>query len=701
MVAGVEYISSRAGTEATVAAGASQKYDVERQGEVVRANASVDVKLATIATAQEQRGRQGNATQKANDPLAPKSADQLRTLEQERSRWQSLAALTDQLAGVGPNDAASPEQDQQFPNRLVAESQRAVYRNFALKDAADEVAAGWGNRVNTYRTILTIFAVAIYLLGLSLALGRDIRRFIAGVGVALLLTGGLWVTITQLGAIPTPPDAAADDYAAGEVALLAAASDTGTDGYKTAYQHFSDAIGKRPTFAQAYVDRSVARPSMDPASPGSGVGKVASLEARQAVRADLQKAYQLGLRTKRLLGDLAYSDYLVGLEQNNPQLLRDSLDTVNAALKLDDADPALLFNRGAALLALDRVDEARASYRSAIDHSRYTDSARKSLRSGARAEELVAGALTDLDLLPQFHASRADDARGMKEMVVLGTFSPDQEGHGTTVKPSTDLRANVSPAGLSWTGTIPGLAPATDAVSTQWYFRDQRSPAWSVVPTASSGNSSPAPSQAGAGQVALATDYLHSTSRCLAPGSYRVEVYVDGRAAGTATIDTGPGFGSPGSIVAQDLGIEACLPVSWVPASDRSVPLSGFSTGYQSADKTEGFYMYRYQQPVAATSSPESIASAFRDATARGLPVGPRGASGVGPGIATPAPADNDFLKNRQGIGASRYAYGGGYALLISGLFEGGVLVFAVYGPDPVRADSPGHQFLSSVEATS
>ncbi|MDP9325256.1 MAG: hypothetical protein M3O87_01795, partial [Candidatus Dormibacteraeota bacterium] len=169
--------------------------------------------------------------------------------------------------------------------------------------------------------------------------------------------------------------------------------------------------------------------------------------------------------------------------------------------------------------------------------------------------------------------------------------------------------------------------------------------------------------------------------------------------AATATTDAA--LGDLEATVAQDLGVQVCRPRPWARIQDKSVPLAGFSTGYQSADRAEGFYIYRFQQQVSSTAPETELAARFRDATAANLPVGPSGAGGVGAGEAAPLPGDDVFLASLRGAGMAGYRYAGGRVLVASGIFEGSVLVVAVYGPDPGRTDTAAQRILASMRSTS
>src|SRR4029077_6768257 len=104
-------------------------------------------------------------------------------------------------------------------------------------------------------------------------------------------------------------------------------------------------------------------------------------------------------------------------------------------------------------------------------------------------------------------------------------------------------------------------------------------------------------------------NYLN-TGRCLDPGRYRVEVYVDGRLSGRAESDAE--FGALDAANLRDLGTAVCHPAGW----DESTKLSvlGFDSGFVSPDNSEGVYMFRYQNP-AQKGAADTVAEAFRSLT--------------------------------------------------------------------------------------
>jgi hypothetical protein len=158
------------------------------------------------------------------------------------------------MSSIRLDGPEGPKQDPAFLLRLLTSAQRESIRLAALQDAANEESGAWQSRVARYTAILTIFAVALYLLGSSLTL-RQIRSAFLVVGVSLLVTGMVWAGATAAHPPRRAPDRAADEYADGYVAWY-----TGIDSsdYRRAAQHFSRAIELRPTFARAYQRRATA-----------------------------------------------------------------------------------------------------------------------------------------------------------------------------------------------------------------------------------------------------------------------------------------------------------------------------------------------------------------------------------------------------------------------------------------------------------
>ena len=159
---------------------------------------------------------------------------------------------------------------------------------------------------------------------------------------------------------------------------------------------------------------------------------------------------------------------------------------------------------------------------------------------------------------------------------------------------------------------------------------------------------------------------------CLPPGSYRVELYVNGRLAAEAASTAD--FGEFDAFMGRDLTMAFCRPTDWVRREDR---LPGLIDGYQSPDGTYGAYAARYSLPGSLRAI-DDVAAQIEDLTLTAF-------FDWFPG----SPAYDEELGTTESyfMGLDRrawrwYDYGSGYVRVGAGVTEdGAVLIGMVYGP--------------------
>ena len=465
-VASVEFLHSIADKSADAASVEAQRLSIERQGALVRAEDAARAQIDIYAYQQQERAQQANAFQEYLAPSVTSGSTQAQLLQLEENRWTTLAALTGDLTSIKAGGATSPQQDAAFPNQLQSQSEQDADRLFALEDAQNQQRSDWQGRSGFLSVILTMLAVAIYLFGLSLTLQARVRRWLVTLGVVLVAGGGV-ATVVLLFAAPAPvPDSAADSYSRGVYALNTFYTKPGDQGLKEAYDDFSKAIQERPRFAQAFLQRSQVQFLLGSPQRQAAVVSITTDAQLQAQGNDLQQAYDLGLRDKLLLNNLAANRLLLAVTQNQPSRYSEALTYVNAALALDPNDPLLNYNKGIALLAQGNTDQAAQSYRDAVAHTVFTDVAHKTARNDSAAEEnYVSGALTPLDLLVKYRPELMAQAKAMKELIVNGVDRKQAPpGNAGTMKVS---ELDVFPAELQWKAKIDGVDPSTANISTQ------------------------------------------------------------------------------------------------------------------------------------------------------------------------------------------------------------------------------------------
>lgn len=239
--AGIGYLAAR-----TIRGTGSAKVDalqvsLDSLARQVEANRAAQLQYDRFVRAQSERRRAANAR---SERLLLGGDD--RRLRLEERRWESLARRTDFIsariaraqgvAPITPDGRDGPRQDPSFPTRFLARHTTfGGQRLFALRDAANEQAARRSAQISAYSVTLAMFAIAVFLFGFSLTPDGRLRGgLFAGTAGVLVATGAVIAAVAGLGDRPATPEAAADAYARGTVALATRASrDPGTSAVRT------------------------------------------------------------------------------------------------------------------------------------------------------------------------------------------------------------------------------------------------------------------------------------------------------------------------------------------------------------------------------------------------------------------------------------------------------------------------------------
>lgn len=637
---------------------------------------NAQVELETFARWIEQRTEAGNALlaslYASSDPVRQNE------LLLEQQRWETVAEATLKQSDIDPNSEFGPEGDPTFPARYYAAATQESLRLTALQDAANEEAAQLDQRAASYTAILAMLAVALYLFGLTLAVaGRWLRLGFLTVGSSLLGVALLWMVQTSLTTSPVTNDEAAAEYASAQVASVTAHD---AAGYQAAVAHYDRAIQLRPTFARAYEGR--AHVIVQAASPQkSGFISIAPPEALARGRSDLQQAVALGLENAATLGSLGFYGYVQGVQSADVNLLNESMAYSRRAIALDPGEPIPHYNLAVALTAAGRIDEARNEYQNAIAATIYLDAARTKLREEPYVEEQwLAGALTDLEIARSHVADLErvtgrtgleDAIRGLKEQLVGRVTAESLDAPASSPAVFANIVPSIFPAELQWEATVQNYDATRDSISAQWYHNDPEGHGWAVIPDVSQ---TATPSVASDGGLFQLTPYISRVfpPACLPVGTYRVELYVNGRLAAEGTQATD--FGQYQAFMARDLTMAFCRPTDWQRRADR---LPGLIDGFQSPDGLSGAYAARYSLPGSLreiTDISAQIEEITLTSFAEWFPATPTY-------LEDPGTTDEYFMGLDQRAWRW-YDYGTGYVHVGAGLTtDGTVIVGMVYGP--------------------
>ena len=450
------------------------------------------------------------------------------SLAREEEGWQELARSTATeiashagetgLTGVGPDSLDAPERDEFFPYRLLSRAEQESIEEIALRDAANAASADWGQRSASYAAILTLLAVALYLFGFALTpQGRSVRGLFAAAGVAFLVVCVIFGPVRALASPSLATDTAAETYADAQVRLFTAQDRAD---YRVAADRFTDAIELRPDFADAYIGRADAL-FLAESTQVAAFTSLSSPEALKQGLEDYRMARELGVQTSTTIGNIGFHLFELGLLEDDPTMLEESLTATQEAIDARPDDPVLRFNYAVTLLALGEYDASVEAYEEALRATAEKEG------TGQRFQ-WIAGALTDLALV-SLHGppELVDDVQRMRELIVAegGTEATDQGSSEATVEA---MRAVVQPGRVETViGRSSGL-DVGDVVTERWNHLDPDALSWADMESVSITQSLLADGDEGFyTRTFLGLD-------CLRSGEYRVDLYHEGTLIGQA-----------------------------------------------------------------------------------------------------------------------------------------------------------------------
>lgn len=198
---------------------------------------------------------------KAGDPDEAARLRMLQAIDAEVAAWITTQSPLLQTPLYDP--AARVSDFGAFEAEAIVRPAVEAYERRAAELA---VAAAWGARASAYVTALTVIAVGLFFVGLAGTVASG-RRFLAGAGLAFGLVAAAWVVTVALGPIHRVPDAAIGHLAASNAALTRAPLLSGSEApppaalawYQTAIDEASAAIGLDAGYDSAYQIRGGAR----------------------------------------------------------------------------------------------------------------------------------------------------------------------------------------------------------------------------------------------------------------------------------------------------------------------------------------------------------------------------------------------------------------------------------------------------------
>ncbi|HVE75722.1 MAG TPA: tetratricopeptide repeat protein [Actinomycetota bacterium] len=418
------------------------------------------------------------------------------------------------------------------------------------QQAESEISGAWGSKSNSYVGVITLLAVALFLLGLSLTVAAPTRRFLVVPAIGIAGISVIWSLVVLVTGVPETPRQAITHMAEGNRLI-------GRAQYDEAKKEFGKAIAIRDDYAAAYARRADATFL----AGSTGESQFVSITDPKSLRsstADYEKAVDLGSNDVAVLGNLGFHYFLL-------ERYEDSRDLTLKALEVNEQIPNVWWNLGVTELALGLSEDAKDSYDIGIEYAlgpQYVDS----------SNDLFAGARTDLELLIRQVPNRKDVAEEFAAYLTaaqtdfqLGTQTPDPEDVDLEIQ---DLQ--LSPEGSALNTFYKFETSANVPVGFVWYHREDEKAAWFQNPALTTFTELLAEESG----LQISSESAVSTGLCPVPGLYRLDVFTAGERilSEELTVEvSGLGENAVG-YTDENLGFGICHPEGWkVDASDPDV----------------------------------------------------------------------------------------------------------------------------------
>lgn len=217
--------------------------------------------------------------------------------------------------------------------RFFEDQQRLPALASANATAAAQADRGWAGERGRLVTVITIFAVSLFLVGLTLTVPPSARMPFLFLGSFAAVLALLWGIVIIASSVKSPSERAILAFANGSAALTTAESETSQRvpeaqiiaKYQNVVALSDTAIAAGENGANAYIDRGDAYLELDLSRPQGPRGSVVA-------RADFSRAAAIDPENYIAWGDLGAADFWLGD-------YRGSLAATERALSLPDPDP--------------------------------------------------------------------------------------------------------------------------------------------------------------------------------------------------------------------------------------------------------------------------------------------------------------------------------------------------------------------------
>ena len=395
----IAYVQAVESNKEDVAAREAAQEAIIGLGDQVNASARLasDLQIGSSVDAQRQREVLSAARVRALD-------DEELSAEAVADR-ELFAGIAEVLATLAVADPADPATFEAEAAQLNETPDEARLRQAVSADRAND----HGDKADSYVAVLTVLAVALFLLGLSLTVQGRSRLVLAGPGVVIAIACVAWSAVIATGDITRVSGSAITAAAEGQRLQDAGDLEGAIDAY-------DEAIENSPEFAAAFARRSSAQfLAGSPQAGQTAFQSITSDEALEAALADLDRALELGADSD--VATVAEGGFLRFLDGD----FEGSIDLSEQALEQNARLSPVWFNLGVANVALGNEDEAERAYRQGF---RVLDD----FPDEGQQSAILAGARTDLSVLRELlDGDELEDVEDLIEdaEVALASFEMD------------------------------------------------------------------------------------------------------------------------------------------------------------------------------------------------------------------------------------------------------------------------------------
>jgi len=409
----------------------------------------------------------------------------------------------------------------------------------------------YGNKADSYVAVLTVLAVGLFLIGLSLTIAGRGRYYLAAPGVAIAIVCVGWAAVVTLGTITKVSSHAIDLTAQGQA--LANSGDP-----KGAIDKFHEAIADSPQFGAAFA--RLADAEFEAGGTGGNGSNLQSLSTKDAAQRAIdagEKAISLGEGNPSLLSNVGFYHFFLGQYDR-------AADLSEQALSSNDEFPPLVFNLAVAQVGKGEADAAQKTYERGISLLA------KEQDNGARLE-ILSAARTDLEIAVDNDPSRKDLADKMSgrlassEVPLIGVADEPVAQAGADSK-INNLKVTTDRFRLVASYDAEGFADVSQLLNV-WYFRPE-----------SANGQGPFEQTFALDEVAFTGSNPVSTipaeqGDCLPRGDYRVEVYAGDQLLTSAEEHFADSALGPLVIAGgEDIGFTMCHPDGWKQQTNAQAP---------------------------------------------------------------------------------------------------------------------------------